>query len=110
MNSRILISLIFLCLTGCWMQTSTMTLTSNGISYEMPFQKQAAPSPGVERSTDDKTPHTDFMFIGESVTIKESDGKLTINGKDFGTVKAGDKVRITKANEISVNGSPRTPK
>ena len=85
-------------------------MISNGISYEMPFQKQTAPDPGITTSSDDKTPHTGFTFIGEFVTIKELDGSLSINGKDYGTVKSGDKVRISKANEVFVNSSPRTPK
>lgn len=84
-------------------------MTSNGISYEIPFQKQTAPDPGIDSNPADKTPHTGMTFIGEFTTIKELDGNFSINGKDYGSVKSGDKVRITKATEVFVNGSPRTP-
>ena len=97
---------------------STMTLKSNGITYEIPYQKQAAPSPGIitkapptgGSSTDAPKADTGFTFIGEFTTIKEFNGNLTINGKEFGTVKAGDSVRVDKEGNVYVNGAVKTPK
>jgi hypothetical protein len=106
MKTRSLLFLLCLCLAGCG--PTTLTLRSHGITYEIPFQKQTAPDPGILSDAADKTPHTGMTFIGEFLTIKEFDGSLSINGRNYGTVKAGDKVRITMANEVSVNGSPRT--
>jgi len=108
MNERYILGFLLLCLAGC--SPNTLTITGNGISYELPFQKETAPDPGVDTLSTDKTPHTGFAFNGASITIKELDGNLTVNGKDFGAVKSGDKVRITNANEIFINGTSRTPK
>ena len=88
----------------------TLAISSNGISYDMPFQKQIAPDPGIISNSADKTPHTGFTFIGERITIKELDGNLNVNGKDFGAVKSGDKVHIDNDGKVSINGTPRTPK
>ena len=102
-------------LAGCGFGISTMSWESNGITYEMPFDKQMAPEPpssevsaGIDGTT--KTNNLGFTFFGDKYTIKELDGNLTINGKDYGKVKTGDKVHIDKAGNVSVNGTQRSPK
>ena len=116
MNKLALLGLALLCLASCDMMLSTITIKSNGITYEVPFQKQSAISPSVvteaapaigKPGVATKT-ETGFTFAGELTTIKELNGNLTVNGKEFGTVKTGDTVRIDKAGKVSVNGTPRT--
>lgn len=102
-------------LAGCGLGPTTMGLESNGITYEMPAQKQIKPVPAsreILRGIDgtSKTNNLGFTFFGDSITLKECDGKLTINDKEYGAVKAGDKVRIDKSGAVTVNGTPRSPK
>lgn len=92
-----------------------MSLQSNGITYEMPAQKQMAPEPpsqeilrGIDGTT--TTNNFGFTFFGDTITLKELDGNLTINGKDYGKVKKGDRVHIDKSGNVSVNGAPRPAK
>ena len=37
------------------------------------------------------------------------DGRLTVNGKDHGAVKSGDKVRVDEDGNVTVNGEARQP-
>ena len=115
MNKPALLAMTLLYLAGCG--PSSMTMTSNGITYQLSFEKQIAPDPGVLNAVPapGTSPavapkvNTGFTFFGQFHTIKEYNGKLTINGRDFGNVKAGDTVRIDKSDKIFVNGTPRTP-
>ena len=118
MKTQIRMLIIIACvsaLAGCGFGISTMCLESNGITYEMPAQQQVAPVPASQeilRGIDGtkKTNNLGFTFFGDKYTIKELDGNLTINGKDYGKVKTGDKVRIDKSGHVSVNGTLRPAK
>ncbi len=112
---QLIIIVCAITLAGCGLEVTTMCLEEGGITYEMPAQKQIKPSPPsleILHGTDgtSKTNNFGFSFFGEKYTIKELDGNLTINGKDYGSVKKGDQVRIDKAGNVSVNGAPRPPK
>jgi len=102
-------------LAGCGLEVTTMCLEEGGITYEMPAQKQIKPVPAsreILRGIDGTltTNNLGFTYFGDTITLKECDGKLTINGKEYGTVKVGDKVRIDKSGAVTVNGTPRAPK
>jgi hypothetical protein len=42
---------------------------------------------------------------GNKLTVDK--GKLTFNGKEHGTLKAGDRVRVDREGRLTVNGEPR---
>jgi hypothetical protein len=42
-----------------------------------------------------------------ALTIK--DGRLTVNGKDYGTVKSGDSIVVDRDGQVSINGAKREP-
>lgn len=44
---------------------------------------------------------------GVDVLLK--DGRVSIDGKDYGTLKAGDKVKIEASGKVTVNGEERRP-
>jgi hypothetical protein len=93
---------------GNW-HPSTQTIKCEGITLEIPFQTNLSSGP-IESSVNTdgtKETHTGFIFTGETITIQNLDGNLTINGKRHGTVTAGDKVRVDKSGQVSVNGSAR---
>lgn len=95
MNMTILPTLILLCPAGCKPVSGTVTV--HGIKYEIPF---------IESSSADATEDT-YSFTGPSLSFTEKNGKLAVNGKEFGTIKAGDTVKIDKTGRVSVNGAPR---
>ncbi|MCX7008505.1 MAG: hypothetical protein NTY53_14855, partial [Kiritimatiellaeota bacterium] len=102
-------------LAGCGLEVTTMCMEEGGITYEMPAQTQIKPTPAsreILRGIDgtSKTNTFGFTFFGDTITLHECEGKLTINDKEYGTVKAGDKVRIDKSGAVTINGTPRAPK
>jgi hypothetical protein len=50
-----------------------------------------------------------FTYEGESVTITEVGGKLTVNGKEYGRVQAGDTVSVLKRRKVLINAVERLP-
>lgn len=45
----------------------------------------------------------------DNVKFEYKDGRLTVDGKRYGAVKAGDHVKLDKAGTVTVNGQPREP-
>jgi hypothetical protein len=45
--------------------------------------------------------------VTDGVSVEVSDGRLRLNGKDFGTVKRSDKVKIDTEGIVTVNGVKR---
>ena len=117
MNKNLLFTLVCMCFIGCDMHSGMLILKTGGITYEIPFQKQVAPDPGVVNviavpgTAPDAAPkmNSGFTFFGEISTLKEYNGHLTVNGKEFGIVKQGDTVHIDKNGKVSINSTPRNP-
>jgi hypothetical protein len=42
---------------------------------------------------------------GNKLTIDK--GKLAFNGKEYGALNVGDRVRVDRAGQLTVNGKPR---
>lgn len=101
----ILTGLIALFLMGCNQSvrvttnfSSSETVKARGITYNLPSSSVSSSSESGDS----------FTYKGDSLTFTETHGKLTVNGKEFGLVKAGDTVAIDSAGVVSVNGTPRT--
>ena len=99
-----LVAICFLaaCLLGCSKGSVTVgvgndrVLTARGVTYVIPW----------ENGSHSETP-AGFQYKGETLTIVEQNGQLTVNGRALGAVKAGDKVTFT--NGVSfINGQART--
>jgi hypothetical protein len=48
-------------------------------------------------------------ILGGGHRIVISDGRLTIDGKPYGTVEAGNRIRVEKSGAVLVNGQVRKP-
>lgn len=70
-----------------------------GVSYIVPWEK---PSKHLE------TPAS-FRYEGATVTVFESGGELTVDGKLYGNVKAGDTVDLLARGAVLINGVSRNP-
>jgi len=44
---------------------------------------------------------------GESMELRIEEGKLTVNGKDRGTLAKGDRIKINSAGKVLVNSTER---
>ena len=75
---------------------SGRTIQARGVSYVVPW----------ETSNHDDTP-AGFSYKGETVTIAEVGGQLTVDGKRYGTLKAGDTVSLLTKGTVVVNGTAR---
>jgi hypothetical protein len=107
MNKSHFAALVLLSLASCKPHTSSVvtsegafTLKSHEITYRIPYQKSA--------SVDDSG--GDYVYTGDTLSFAVKSGQLSVNGKDAGTVKAGDTVDIDKAGAVSINGTPQAPK
>ena len=74
------------------------TIQGRGVTYILPW----------ETSSQTDTPSA-FQYKGETVTVSEVGGQLTVNGKRYGGVKAGDTVSLIEKGKVLVNDSERQP-
>ena len=77
------------------------TIVSLGVTYKLPQQKTT--------SLTDLT-NGDFSYTGDTFSFTVKNRALTVNGKDIGTVKAGDTVSIDSRGAVSLNGAQQNPK
>ena len=106
MKTLSIATLILICLTSCKPNatfTSSniggLTIKLDNVSYTFAKQQEFS-------LTESKGTH---LFTGDSLSFSVTNGTLTVNGKDIGTVKAGDTVSIDSAGALSINGqAPRT--
>lgn len=71
--------------------------TWHGVTYEWPSGKN------------ELTSLTDMEFHGESVECHVSKRALTVNGKSYGEMKEGTRVRLTGEGEVYVDDVKRPP-
>ena len=108
LGGAVLCGVAWLALTGCNSRggsgasasVSSSTGSVNGISWEVRSHGGNVASIGDKDSA--------HITCGlNDVVIK--DGRLTVNGKDHGAVKSGDKVRVDEDGNVTVNGEARQP-
>jgi len=73
-------------------------LKGEGITFQVPSESSSSSSGtgGIE-------------FNGESVKAKTDGKTLTVDGKAYGTLKAGDVVNLREKGKVLVNGVERSP-
>ena len=101
MKIRIQSIILMLMLSGCEFKASINSgeeLNGEGITFLVPNETSSS-SQGTGGITYD------------SVTVKaKTDGKkLTVDGKDYGTLSTGDKVDFREKGKVLVNGTERKP-
>lgn len=73
---------------------SRRTIEARGISYTVPWEKT---------SRHEETPSS-FTYKGETVAVFEAGGELTVDGKRYGSVRAGDTVDLLTRGTVLING------
>ncbi len=78
--------------------SSGTELKGEGITFQVPTESSSSSSGtgGIE-------------FNGESVKAKTDGKTLTVDGKDYGTLKPGDVVNLREKGKVLVNGAERSP-
>jgi hypothetical protein len=73
-------------------------LKGEGITFQVPDETSSSSSGtgGIE-------------FNGESVKAKTDGKTLTVDGKGYGALKAGDVVNLREKGKVLVNGTERSP-
>jgi hypothetical protein len=56
-----------------------------------------------------KSPAIGFKLTGDNQVLELLNGRLKLNGKEYGTVKAGDLAKVTEDGKVFVNGEERKP-
>jgi len=93
--------LALLALSSCKFKAVVSTgteLKGEGITFQVPDETSSSSSGsgGIE-------------FNGESVKAKTDGKTLTVDGKDYGALKAGDVVNLREKGKVLVNGAERSP-
>jgi hypothetical protein len=79
--------------------TDERIIAGRGVDYIVPWE-----------TSDVEETDTRFKYKGESITVVESGGRLTIDGKEYGAVNKGDKVNLLTKGTVIVNGTERIAK
>jgi hypothetical protein len=74
----------------------------NGIAFELPWQVDALEALKAVGPTG-------ISFTNGKQTLEVANEGLRLNGKDYGPVNKGDRVKLTKEGVVSVNGAERKP-
>jgi hypothetical protein len=51
----------------------------------------------------------ELRYSGGGLTVSARGGRLTVNGKRYGPVRAGDRVAVDREGTVTVNGGRREP-
>ena len=80
------------------MEKKTRSITAAGITYTVP----------VEKETHGENLQG-FSYKGESVSVSESALQLTVDEREYGAIKTGDRVSLLEKGKVYVNGVERKP-
>jgi hypothetical protein len=85
-------------------QTSTMHI--NGIDYELPWPVDAVEAIKAGQL---EAQQKGFAFANDHYKLDVVNGQLKLNGKEYGSINRGDRVKLTEGGVLSVNGGERKP-
>jgi hypothetical protein len=80
-------------------------LTAYGIEFELPWQVYPTPDPKAAPLTTS----TYFKLIRRDFRLEIVEGRLKLNGREYGPLTQGDRVRITEKGGVFVNSKERRP-
>jgi serine/threonine protein kinase len=88
--------------------SSQNALSANGISYDLPFRN---PDDSFQVANEflKAVTATGLKWSNDTLSLEVIHGVVTLNGKSQGTVKEGDRVKLTAEGLLFVNGSERKP-
>jgi hypothetical protein len=81
------------------------TLTVYGIEFELPWQ--VYPTPELKAAP--LIASTNFKFTRRDFGLEIVEGRLKVNGREYGPLSQGDHVRITEKGGVFVNSKERRP-
>ena len=82
--------------------STTTSVQAAGVTILLPVEKKSPTEVMTSASGDGK-----FSYSSSSVNVSIDGGKLTVDGKDYGTSAAGDKVDLRNKGKVLVNGAER---
>lgn len=80
-----------------------ITFASKGINYELPTDESA------QVFVPKVTTATGLKWTGGVHELEVIAGRITFNGKDYGTVNRGDRIKVSPLGKLTVNGGERKP-
>jgi hypothetical protein len=91
---------------GCG--TKSTTDEASLVFYQVRFDLPWKVDPKQMVASRPRPPAVGFTLSSGNWALGYLNGRLTLNGKDYGTVKAGDSVKVTQDGKVFVNGEERT--
>jgi hypothetical protein len=83
--------------------------THSLVFYQIRFDLPWKVDPTQLLASRPQPPSVGFKLTSDKQVLKLLNGQLKLNGKGYGTVKAGDLVKVTENGEVFVNGEERKP-
>jgi len=92
---------------GCRTKRTTdeASLVFHGVRFYLPWKVD----PDQIVASRPRPPAVGFTLSNGNWILEYLDGRLKLNGKQYGTVKAGDTVKVTEDGKVLVNGEERQP-
>jgi hypothetical protein len=92
---------------GCGTKSPTdvASLVFYGVRFYLPWKVD----PNQIVASRPHPPAVGFTLSNENWIVEYLDGHLKLNGKHYGTVKTGDRVKVTEDGKVLVNGEERQP-
>jgi hypothetical protein len=92
---------------GCG--TKSTTNDTGFVFYQVRFDLPWKVDPEQMVASRPRPPAVGFTVSSGDRVLEYLNGRLRLNGKVYGTVKAGDSVKVTEDNQVFVNGEERQP-
>ena len=92
---------------GCG--TKSTTDDASLVFYQVRFYLPWKVDPEQMVASRPRPPAVGFTLSSGNWVLEYLNGRLKLNGKDYGTVKARDSVKVTEDGKVFVNGEERQP-
>lgn len=115
MTARLILPVVVCCVVGCGkgpapqpgVETGTYRDDVYNVEYEYPSGSSGSVSSNQSQRPDGRRVEELTVEVAGRYTLKIADGKVTLNGADRGTVKQGDRIKVTADGKLLVNDAPR---
>jgi hypothetical protein len=108
----VLIVALVICVSGCGTKNTAPAATGqgtssiNGIDFDLPWRVEAVEA--IKAGQLDAA-QKGITLANDRYKLEVIEGKVKLNGKDYGPINRGDRVRLTEGGVLSVNGVERQP-
>ena len=102
-------ALVLALLIGNGCGSKAVMETHSLVFYQIRFDLPWKVDPKQLLESRPQPPAVGFKLTSDKQVLELLNGRLKLNGNEYGTVKAGDLVKLTEDGKVFVNGEERKP-